>query len=601
LRRVTITTVCVFVPIFLFKNRLGILGQLFQDMIFTVGISLVASLFVALFLVPVLAGKYFPLSVRSQKPLKNRFLKKADAWIECRIAGITGVYKKILAAALRRRVFTLCAVLAVFVLSVFTLPRLAIRFLPDVNEYTVTLGVEHPLGTPYAETRYVMSRFQEFAAAQITGLRSLIANVGTTGRSYMSRNSENAGELIIKLNLNNPDADTGETAKEKLRAHFRDFPNANFSFDGGMDSILSGGADIDIVLDIDDIGAGLAAAEEIRELIKDIPGLEEILIDTKGGLPQVEIFLDRGRVYDMGLSVENVADEIAAALNGLTAAVFRHAGNEYDLRLMLDEGDRKKIPDLRLIPAASESGALVPLANFASLEKGLGPVTINRENQSRVIHITAALTGRASAAEMENTIRDLLRSNFIAPEDVGVHFDGSWGETRKMLLTFISIISLALLLVFGAMAGQYESFKDPLVNICTVPFLLIGVVAIHFVTGHALNAFSMAGIVMLAGIVVNNGIILVDYTNILVRSGLPVREACLEAGASRLRPVLMTALTTILGLIPMSFFPGESAVMTQSLGLTVVGGLTSSTLLTLFFVPLMYSLINRKQGNRRKA
>jgi HAE1 family hydrophobic/amphiphilic exporter-1 len=264
---------------------------------------------------------------------------------------------------------------------------------------------------------------------------------------------------------------------------------------------------------------------------------------------------------------------------------------------MLRDGDRKKIPDLQRIAVQAGNETVIPLSSFARLEKGFGPVSINRENQSRVIHITGDIQEGYSASEVEQSIGNLLKTSFMAPEGVSLYFDGQWTETTNMLRTFILILTLAILLVFGAMAGQYESFKDPIINMCTIPLMLIGVAGLYLVTGHPLNAFSMVGIVMLSGIVVNNGIILVDYTNHLVRAGLPVKQACVDAAVSRLRPVLMTTLTTIIGLIPLSFFPGESAIMTRPIGLTVTGGLGSSTFITLVFIPVMYSFINKTKGS----
>jgi HAE1 family hydrophobic/amphiphilic exporter-1 len=591
-----ITTVCVFVPIFLFKNRLGILGQLFQDMIIAVAIALISSLLIAIFLVPVLAAAYFPLNSRIQSPLKNPVLKMVDGIIEGAINGLTRCYRRLLSAAMNRRGFTICVVVFIFAGSLFAITRLHVVFMPDTNEDTVTLTVELPLGTTYEDTRDVMLAFQEFALTEIQGIKSLITNVGTSSRSFLSQNIMSAGELSVKLDMRDPASDTGEEAKEKLRRHFRDFPSAGFSFDGGMNSILTGGADIDIVLRIDDIDAGLAAAREIQDLIQGLAGLNETVIDLTGGLPQVEVVIDRGRAYNMGLSVSAIAAEIAASLNGLTATTFRYNGEEYDVKLMLQDEDRKKIPDLQRITVQAGNETVIPLSNFARLEKGFGPVSISRENQSRVIHITGDIQEGYRANEVEQSIGNLLKTSFIAPEGVSLYFDGQWTETTNMLRTFILILTLAILLVFGAMAGQYESFKDPIINMCTIPLMLIGVAGLYLVTGHPLNAFSMVGIVMLSGIVVNNGIILVDYTSHLVRAGLPVKQACIDAAASRLRPVLMTTLTTIIGLIPLSFVPGESAIMTRPIGLTVTGGLGSATFITLIFIPVMYSLINKNKG-----
>jgi HAE1 family hydrophobic/amphiphilic exporter-1 len=179
-------------------------------------------------------------------------------------------------------------------------------------------------------------------------------------------------------------------------------------------------------------------------------------------------------------------------------------------------------------------------------------------------------------------------------------YAGQWKKITETSKTYARVFTLAILLVFGVMAGQYESFKDPLINLCTVPLLAIGAIYIHLVAGQPLSMFTLVGVIMLSGIVVNNGIVLVDYTNILVGRGVPVRQAVLDAGFSRLRPVLMTTLTTILGLIPMAFFPGESSIMIQPIGLTVIGGLVSSTLTTLFFIPVMYSYFNEHRGRERR-
>jgi HAE1 family hydrophobic/amphiphilic exporter-1 len=299
----------------------------------------------------------------------------------------------------------------------------------------------------------------------------------------------------------------------------------------------------------------------------------------------------------MGLTTAAIANEIAASMNGLIATSFRNAGDDYDVVLQLAKEDRYELPDLGKIFVRSSSGLLHPVSNFAAFERTFAPVAINHEGQARVIHITAGVKEGHTIQDTEKKIETLLDEQGIA-----VSFSGESKETQEMLKTFIVVITLALLLVFGTMAAQYESFRDPFINFCTIPLILIGVVIIHIVSGQTMNAFTMIGFVMLAGIVVNNGIILVDYTNLLLRakphSGLTVMDACLEAGTSRFRPVLMTALTTMLGLAPMAFFPGKSSGMTAPIGLAVFGGLASATVITLFFIPVLYSLVNAKQREK---
>jgi len=266
--------------------------------------------------------------------------------------------------------------------------------------------------------------------------------------------------------------------------------------------------------------------------------------------------------------------------------------------LMLQESDRSTVLDLEHIYVKGSSGRIA-LANFASVEKGVGPVSINRENQTRIIPVTANIGTNRRAGDVENDIKTLVSENIILPDGITIGYEGSWQDVLETGGIFILILTMALLLVFGVMAGQYESFKDPIINMFTIPLLVIGVVAVYAITGKALSMFTAMAVVMLVGIVVNNGIVLVDYTTLLVRRGVPIHEACVTGGASRLRPVLMTTLTTILGLLPMAFTKGENAQMLQPIGLTVLGGLTSATFITLFFIPVMYSFFNEKRGHKK--
>ena len=576
----TITTLCVFIPIILFRNDLGFIGIMVQDLIITVAISIASSLFIAIFLVPVLASKYLPLYTRTQKPLRNKVLVKIDGVIESGIQTLTAGYSRLLAVAVKHRLGTIIIVAVVFVFSVFSLSRMQIVMMPQMNEDSFTLNVELPLGTIYDDTMAVMMQIQDIALNEINGIRNVVTEV-----------QQSSGTLNVTLDLDMPGADTSEQAMNRLRARFGDFPNAELSFGQGMRGM--GGSDIEIVLRIHDIAQGFETAQEMRELIEErVPELLEVSIDMTEGLPQVEVVIDRARAFSFGLSVSAIAREIAAAMNGVTATMFRSGGSEYAVVLELREEDRQRVPDLGRIFVASNTGHLIPVSNFATLERGEGPVSIRRQNQSRVIRITGTLDSGGSAHAVEQRIREVLDAEFILPEGMSISYEGQAGEINETMQTFLIIIILAVILVFGTMAGVYESFKNPFINLFAIPLVLIGIVGIHFIVGQAISMFTMIGLVMLVGIVTNNGIILVDYTSLLVGRGVPVRQACIEAGEARLRPVLMTALTTILGLVPMAFFPGNSAGFIQPIGLTVIGGLISSTFITLFFIPVLYSLLN---------
>ena len=599
----TLTTLCVFVPILLFKNDLGMVGMMVQDLIITVAIALGSSLLISIFLVPVLASKYLPLYTRTQKPLKNRVFKKIDEVIGNGIQAMTKGYKRLLSLAVKHRLVTVLIVAALFIGSCFSMTKMQVVMMPPMNEDTFTLNVELPLGTIYDDTKATMLQIQEAAINEINGIKSVVTSItGSSGSSSQGPGPMFAGggnSIAITLDMNQPGADTSEQAQNKLRARFGDFPNAELSFSQAAAGMM-GGADIDLALRIHDIPQGMETAREIKELIEArVPELLDVSIDMTEGLPQVEVVIDRTRAYNLGLSVGAIAREISAAMNGVTATTFRHEGSEYSVVLELREEDKSELPDLGRIFIASNTGHLIPVSNFATLEKSLGPVNVKRENQSRIIRITGTLAeGSGGASAVERKIKAILDTEYILPEGVSLSYEGQAGQVSEMVQTFLIIIVLAILLVFGTMAGVYESFKSPFINLLTIPLVIIGVVAIYAITGQALSMFSMIGIVMLIGIVTNNGIILVDYTNLLVGRGTPVRQACIDAGEARLRPVLMTALTTILGLVPMSFFPGNSSGFIQPIGLTVVGGLLSSMIITLFFIPVMYSLLNEKRRSK---
>ena len=589
----TLTTLCVFIPILLFQNQLGFIGVIVQDLIITVAISLASSLLVAIFLVPVLASKYLPLYTRAQKPLRNKLLAKIDTSIENGIQSLTAAYTRLLSKAVKHRLITTTLVIATFLGSVAALSRMNIVMTPAMNEDSFTLNVELPLGTVYEDVKATMLQLQEIAINEIRGIRSIVTNIDQSAQGGLFGGS-GQGSIAVTLDLDMPGAETSEQAMNRLRAHFGYFPGAEFSFGQGMGGM--GGSDIELVLWINDIEQGMATAREIRDLIEArVPELVELSIDMTEGLPQVEVVIDRTRAYNLGLSVGAIAAEISAAMSGRTATTFRYGGNEYDVVLEFREEDRERLSDMGRILVASNTGHLIPVSNFASFERGYGPVSISRQNQSRVIRITGTLVEGASAHAVEQRIRGILDAEVMLPDGISLSYAGQAGEINETLQVFLIIIVLAIILVFGTMACLYESFRTPLINMFTIPLMLIGVVYIHIITGQAMSMITMIGLVMLVGIVTNNGIRLVDYTNMLVGRGVPVRQACIEAGESRLRPVLMTALATALAMIPLAFFPGSSASFIQPIGLTVIGGLLSSTFITLFFIPVMYSLFNERR------
>ncbi len=589
-----LTTICVFLPFIFFIKDLGMTGQMFKGIIFTVVIALISSLFVAIFLVPVLAGVFLPLTNRVEKPIRFKPLAKFYEILELPMTWLTKMYRKGLKSALDHRAVTVIVCVCVLLMSFILIPTLKVNMMNNGTDSSVTMNLTLPNGTPLAETTAILKDFERIVGEEIQGYTTVITSIGT-GRT----SSTNKGSIQINLpDDTSKQIDTSDTVQNKLRKYFNSYPGAKFSFSQGFARQMTG-SEFKIRVSSDDLDTALDIASKLRDVMESISDIGEVSIDTDRGLPEIQIVIDRQRAYSFGVDVTTVAKEINYAINGVTATTYRENGKEYDLILLYDTGDRKSASNLEQIYVKGTNG-IVSVANFAEVKKGLGPVSIRRENQTRRVTVSADKKTDRNSTEIIQDIKDGVASSFIVPEGVSVVYEGAWKDTQDQGKTYLMIGIMAILLVFGVMAGTYESFKAPIINLTTIPFLIIGVVFIFKFTGQAFSMTSAVGVIMLVGIVVNNGIILVDYTNLLLDRGYKMKEACLEAGASRLRPVLMTTLTTILGMIPMCFATEGSAAMVQPIAVAVTGGLTSSTFVTLFFIPVLFSLV-MKEKKREKS
>lgn len=591
-----LTTICVFIPFFVYKSQLDMMGELFTSLMVVIIIALLSSLFVAMFLVPVLAGVFLKVDNRAERPIKSPLLAKGDKLVAAGIAWLTEKYRKGLHFVLRHRFTTVLVAFTILGASILLFNQLRISFMSNFNDTSVGLNVELPLGTKLSETQNVLDQFYDIVKNEIKGYESIVVSAGTSS-GMDSTDTSYKGSISVYLPDASRQIDNASTVMAKLRRHFADFPTATFTFDQGRMKQMSGD-DIDVVFHGTDLDAILATAKELESLMTEkIPEVTEPEIDLEDGLPQVEVKIDRDRASTFGISVSTIANEINYSINGYTATTYRANGDEYDVVLLLEDRDRSDIPDLEKIYVEGTNGRYA-LSNFAQVVRGTGPVSISRENKLRTVHLTASVSETASAGEVESQIKQLVQDNMIIPDGISITWEGAWGNTMDMMKVFVLIIVLAIILVFGVMAGTYESFKEPFINLFTLPFLIVGAVLIHLLTGSSFSMVSMIGVVMLIGIVVNNGIILVDQTNLLVHRGVPLLEACESAGASRFRPVMMTTLSTLLGMVPMAFFGDANSSMTQPIGLCVIGGLTSSTIVTLFIIPVIYSLFNQKKNRK---
>lgn len=590
-----LTTVCVFVPMVLLRSNLEMLGEILTPMAATIIISLLASLVVAVTLIPVLTSSYVKLYTRKQKPLRLRFLRFIDNKAEAAFEALDRGYKRALALLLDYKWLTLILVILIMVLTFQAYQAMHQSLYPTMSETSVSLSVTLPQGTTLATTESLLMDLQEKAERDIKGYKDITVTAG--GGGMFGTGGTNGGSLQISL-LDEEGADSMQVVQEKLRRYFDLYPAADFSF-SQVSMGLGNLNPVDVAVKSDNLELAVATAEKIRDLIDaNLKGVTEVRTDFSKGLPELRITIDRERAYAYNLTMQTIASEISNSVNGITATQLKENGTDTDVVVMLDKEDRSSELDLKRIFIRNALGEKISLDNLATIERSTGPVSINRENEMRTVHVVGGLAPNYAASQAESDIKSLLEKELPLSDEVFIEYGGDFADMTAMFSQVGLILILAVVLVFGVMASLFESFKNPFIVLLSMPLMMVGVVGIYLITGETFSLISAIGIVILAGIVVNNGIVLIEYINLLRKRGLPIRRACIEAGGNRLKPILMTSLTTIFGMIPLAFFGGQGAEQIQPIGQTIIGGMAISTLMTIFFTPVLYMLFNKDKQKK---
>lgn len=590
-----LTTVCVFVPMVLLRSNLEMLGEILTPMAATIIISLLASLVVAVTLIPVLTSSYVKLYTRKQKPLRLRFLRFIDNKAEAAFEALDRGYKRVLALLLDYKWLTLILVILIMVLTFQAYQAMHQSLYPTMSETSVSLSVTLPQGTTLATTESLLMDLQEKAERDIKGYKDITVTAG--GGGMFGTGGTNGGSLQISL-LDEEGADSMQVVQEKLRRYFDLYPAADFSF-SQVSMGLGNLNPVDVAVKSDNLELAVATAEKIRDLIDaNLKGVTEVRTDFSKGLPELRITIDRERAYAYNLTMQTIASEISNSVNGITATQLKENGTDTDVVVMLDKDDRSSELDLKRIFIRNALGEKISLDNLATIERSTGPVSINRENEMRTVHVVGGLAPNYAASQAESDIKSLLEKELPLSDEVFIEYGGDFADMTAMFSQVGLILILAVVLVFGVMASLFESFKNPFIVLLSMPLMMVGVVGIYLITGETFSLISAIGIVILAGIVVNNGIVLIEYINLLRKRGLPIRRACIEAGGNRLKPILMTSLTTIFGMIPLAFFGGQGAEQIQPIGQTIIGGMAISTLMTIFFTPVLYMLFNKDKQKK---
>jgi HAE1 family hydrophobic/amphiphilic exporter-1 len=585
----TLTTIAVFFPMIFAQ---GITGKLTRGLALAIAFSLFASLFVALTIVPLVASLLFKANgspgTKDNRKRTQQFVKARD------------FYRKTLQKALQKRKFVLAGVLGFFLLSFVLMPFLGTEFMPAMDRDMLILRVKMPVGTSLEETNRAVTMAEELLSAQpeVTVVSAQVGSAAEEDPQDTASGFSNAGthEGILWVGLiKQTERDLSDLEiMERIRGKLPKLKNVKFEA-MDMGQMMSGGSQFPVEIKVfgKDLGLLRDIADDLVDRIADVEGLRDVAHSMSEGKPEYHIRINREKASRMGLMVSQLANTVQTASLGKVATRYREGNEEVDIRVRFDKRYRDTLEDIKDIPVVTPNNSTIRLDQVATITRGEGPIQITRENQARQVSISANIAGR----DLGSVVRDIkARITGIEkglPSGYFIEFGGQYEDMQEAFIIMAGAFLLASLLVYMIMASQFESFKHPLVIMFTIPLALIGVVLALLITGKPVSLPILIGFIMLGGIAVNNGIVMVDYMNQLKRKGVDRKEAILQASSVRLRPVLITALTTILGMLPMAIDSSQGSEMRAPMAITVIGGLVATTFLTLYVIPIIYSLFDR--------
>jgi multidrug efflux pump subunit AcrB len=410
------------------------------------------------------------------------------------------------------------------------------------------------------------------------------ANFETDEESYK-------GILFISLKPKDQRSATPNELIMRLRKITNKIPGATirYSAEDPLEALMFGaGGKLSVELYGHDMDEARVYAEAVESAIAAVEGVEDVQISRKEEKPEIKVVIDREKASRLGLDVRTIGRQIETFFAGSTATRYREAGDEYDVEVRLQPKDRNRIEDLRDAPISIAAGGQVSLANVAEIEQGLGPTKIERKDQERYITVSAEIVGRDLGSVVEDAAKAI--DKISAPPGFNYKFAGAEKERKEAFTLLMIAVGLGMVLVYMVMASQFESFRDPFIIFLSIPFGIVGVIIALTLAGQAMSVVSFLALIMLVGIVVNDGIVLISYLNILRRRGLNVYSAIIEGGRSRLRPVVCTSCTTMLAMTPLAFSKGEGAEIWVPFAVTIIGGLFVGTVITLVLMPTLYSV-----------
>jgi CzcA family heavy metal efflux pump len=580
----TLTNLAAIVPFFFIK---GIASLLFRDMVVTVTVAFVISLFVSLSVVPCLSAHLF----------KNKKEADDDSFNKRVIEKGIAVYKKLLKGVLRHKLIVISGIVILFIAS-FLLVRYSGReFLPQIDDGKISIKVKLPVGSALEKTDAVVKKL-EAVINTMPGVKKVYSMVGGYWQRRNVYEKANESDITVELAEKSKRPLPTGTVIKKLQKQLKDNPIQGAKIKV-MRTPLRGikktsTSDVDIRIRGYTLNKLYEIAKDIQGKIKDVKGLENLDVSVDFSRPEIHIFLNREKLGDFGLTAKEVSDVIRTSVDGLVSTQFtdKERNVDYDIRVLADPLIISSKEAIENTPIYPPSGVEVKLKEVADIEVSEGPVQIDRQDQVRLIEVTGDAEGK-NVGKITDEVRKRL-NKLELPAGYFLDYGGEEEAAKESNLQLIIVIALAIFLLFVVMAVQYDSLIDPVIIMVTLPLALIGAFLLLAITRTPFGATVFLGLILLVGIVVNNAIVLVEYINQLRKEkNFAVYDAVIEGAALRVRPILMTSLTTIIGLLPLVFGWGEGLEMLKPLAITVVGGLSVSMLLTLFVIPSIYTAFHR--------
>ena len=604
----TLVIVAVFVPLTMLK---GMAGIMFKELGWIITIVVVTSTTIAITLTPMLASKL--LKARKVHVDQEGRLVEDDAdkksWYERTVVvmldRIDDLYSRLLRTCLNHKIITFLVLIAFFVVSLlpFITGKIGTDFMQQQDNGRMTVTMELQRGTRVEESMATARALEERFRELIPEIELISTSTGTNDNAgigaIFSSTMNNKISMIIRTNKKYERErsifDIAEVVRQELKLHpeITDY-NVSTTTGGGM-----GSNSVDIEIYGYDFDKTTQLAEDIQYLCNhDVQGARDATISRDDERPEIKIVVDKEKASRLGLTAYSISTYLRNRVNGMSCGFLKEDGSEYNIICRLQESDRNTIQKIEDLTIPTGTGSFVKLSEICYIGEYWTPPTIERKSRQRYVKVQVT-PYQTTLGELAQNIEKTVVSQLDVPQGIVVRLAGDYEDQQQTFMQMILLAALIIMLVYITMASQFESFIKPFVIMFTIPFALSGVVLALFVTGRSLDMIGALGLVMLIGIVVKNGIVLIDYIDLMRERGMALNDAIVTAGRSRVRPILMTAFTTILGMVPMALSQGEGSEMWQPMGIVVIGGLLVSTFLTFFMVPTLYGAVSR-HGERDK-